>query len=615
MPPVDAALGLPAEDAAFVPNRAVIDPAAITHNTAQVRSLLSPHTALMAVVKADGYGHGMLEAARAALAGGATWLGAAHPASGLALARAGLDVPILTWLYEPETGSGILPHLVSAEVDVAVSSLAQLALVESAAREVGRLARIHVKLDTGMGRGGVLEADVARLGAGARASAHVRLVGAMSHFHSADALGSPTIDAQAERFAHMSALLESEAGPVPIKHLANSAATLTRPEFHFDLVRPGIALYGHAPVPTSLDLRPAMTLTSRLALVKEVGAGQVVGYGATHTCEEPTTLGLVPLGYADGLHRAASNRGHVLVTTAAGALRAPQVGTISMDQIVVDLGPGSAARPGDEVVIFGDPATRPGAPRAEEWAEAAGMITYEVLTSINARVRREVAQGPTQGDDPGVLGAASGQAAAGGPDTAEAPAGLSLSIPTDGPEATRRVARVLAHHARAGDLLVLDGPLGAGKTTFTQGFASALDVGGRVASPTFVIARVHPALGDGPDLVHVDAYRLDEDWEVEDLDLDSDLDSSITLVEWGRDRVEHLSDSYTLVELWRDGAAAAPGTIELDATDTDPDNTDEPRRLTLTFVGPRYGEASVREVADALRGDGFAVSDATKEHA
>lgn len=380
-------LPIPAEDPRHLPDRAVIDPAAITANTRAIAGILEDHTALMAVVKADGYGHGMLTAARAALEGGATWLGVAHPASALALSRAGLDVNILTWLYEPVTARAVLPEALRAGVNVSVGSLEMMQLLSEAARQADRRARLHLKIDTGMGRNGVLPSQVREIAAAIQEDDFLRIGAAWTHLTSADDPADPSTDAQVEIFDAACAELADEVGPIPLQHLANSAATLTRPDLHRDIVRPGLALYGYAPVPTDLELRPAMDLTSRLTMVKEVEEGQSVGYGRTHTASRATRLGLVPIGYADGLHRAASGRVEVLVRSEDGDHRVPQVGRISMDQIVVDLGPDSSARAGDEVIVFGG---ADGAPTAEDWARAAGTIPYEVLTSVSGRVAREV---------------------------------------------------------------------------------------------------------------------------------------------------------------------------------------------------------------------------------
>ncbi|PMC76184.1 MULTISPECIES: alanine racemase [unclassified Brachybacterium] len=386
-------LPMPAEDPRHLPSRTVIDPSAITQNTRALGTLLEEHTALMAVVKADGYGHGMLTAARAALEGGATWLGVAHPASALALHRAGLDAQILTWLYEPVTARAVLPDVIGAGIDVAVSSPQMLALVSEAAHQVERRARVHLKIDTGMGRGGVMPWQVREVAITIREDDFLGLTAAWTHMTSAEDPDDPATDQQVETFDSACTLLEEIVGPIPLQHLANSALTLTRPDLHRDIVRPGIALYGYPPVPSEVPLRPAMTLTSRLALVKEVPEGQSIGYSRTYHTTRTTRLGLVPLGYADGLHRAASDRCHVLVRAEGGDQLAPQVGRISMDQIVIDLGPDSTAQAGDEVFLFGDAGgdpESPSAPSAEDWAVAAGTLPYEILTSISGRVAREV---------------------------------------------------------------------------------------------------------------------------------------------------------------------------------------------------------------------------------
>ncbi|QEU12343.1 alanine racemase [Dermabacter vaginalis] len=574
-------------DPLMSPNRAEVSLKAIAHNAAQLRAAIPDYIALMAVVKADGYGHGMVEAARAAIAGGATWLGVAHPVTALDLARADLEVPILAWLHEPVSAKDVLPHAVGAGVDLAVSSLAQLESVNDAARSIERRARVHVALDTGMGREGASGSQVEAIGRAIRESSHVSLAGAMSHLYNADVPEDGSVREQAARFDEMCEKLEAAAGPIPLRHLSASAGALAGEEFRYDMVRPGITMFGYSPLETNLDLRPAMSLTSRISLVKRVEAGQVVGYGARYVTERPTTLALVPIGYADGLDRRLTNRLQVLVQTGSASTLVPQVGTISMDQIVLDLGPDTDAVPGDRVVIFGDPKRYPGVWTAEDLAREAGTIPYEILTSVSSRVPRVVL--PLATDSAERTWSVEG----------ERPVPSSFTVHTSGAEDTRRAARAIAHHAKAGDLFVLDGPLGAGKTTFTQGFASELDVRGNVASPTFVIARVHPANAEGPDLVHVDAYRLDEDWDIEDLDLDSDLDTSITLVEWGRDRVEHLSSSYAIVELHREES------LQSGPLDDDPDDTDEERSLTVTFVGERYTREELVRIGIDLREAGF----------
>ncbi len=368
------------------PARAVVDLAAIRANV-ETLAARAPSAQVMAVVKADGYGHGLVPSARAALAGGASWLGAAHVSEALALRAAGLDARILTWLYAP---GAPLAEAVAADVDVSVSAPWALDEVVAGARQVGRTARVHLKVDTGLGRSGSMPSEFPALldaALRAEASGEVRVVGIWSHFAWADAPQHPTVRAQAEVFAAMVGLAESRGARLEVRHLANSAATLTNPAVHYDLVRPGIAVYGLSPMPdladaAELGLVPAMTLEAELALVKRVPAGQGVAYGHLYTTAAETMLGLVPLGYADGIPRHASERGPVLV----GDRRLTVAGRICMDQFVLDLGPEARESAGDRVVLFG-PGTA-GEPTAEDWARASGTIGYEIVTRIGARVPR-----------------------------------------------------------------------------------------------------------------------------------------------------------------------------------------------------------------------------------
>lgn len=368
------------------PARAVIDLAAIRANV-ETLAARAPSAQVMAVVKADGYGHGLVPSARAALAGGATWLGAAQVPEALALRAAGLDARILTWLYAP---GAPLADAVAADVDVSVSAPWALDELVAGARQVGRSARVHLKVDTGLGRSGSMPSEFPALldaALRAEASGEVRVVGIWSHFAWADAPQHPSVRAQAEVFAAMVGLAERRGARLEVRHLANSAATLTNPAVHYDLVRPGIAVYGLSPMPdladaTELGLVPAMTLEAELVLVKRVSAGQGVAYGHLYTTAAETTLGLVPLGYADGIPRHASERGPVLV----GDRRLTVAGRICMDQFVLDLGPEARESAGDRVVLFG-PGTG-GEPTAEDWARASGTIGYEIVTRIGARVPR-----------------------------------------------------------------------------------------------------------------------------------------------------------------------------------------------------------------------------------
>jgi alanine racemase len=351
-----------------------VDLAAIRHNVATLRSRTSAE--VMAVVKADGYGHGMVPVARAALRAGATWLGACTLDEALALRAAGIEAPVLAWLLAP----GLPLHLgVSEGVDLSAGTEWLLAEIVDAARTAGRPARVHLKVDTGLNRGGAKPADWAGLveaAAKAQVDGMVEVVGVWSHLACADEPTHPSVKKQLRAFDRACAVA-SRAGLDPaIRHLANSPATLTRPDTHFDLVRPGIATYGLSPVPgEQFDLRPAMTVRARVALTKRVRAGQGVSYGHTYTTSAATTLAVLPIGYGDGLPRQASNTGPVWL---AGRRRTV-AGRVCMDQIVIDCG-NDAVRPGDEAILFGPGDA--GEPTADDWAAAAGTINYEIVTRI-----------------------------------------------------------------------------------------------------------------------------------------------------------------------------------------------------------------------------------------
>ncbi|WP_345143418.1 alanine racemase [Streptomyces mexicanus] len=367
---------------------AEIDLAALRATVRTLRDR-APGAALMAVVKSDAYGHGAVPCARAAVAAGATWLGTATPEEALALRAAGLtpeQVRVMCWLWTP---GGPWREAIEADVDVSVSGLWALAEVREAARAAGRPARVQLKADTGLGRNGCQPADWPELVAQAlRAQAEglVRITGLWSHFACADEPGHPSIAAQLARFREMTAHAEGEGVRPEVRHIANSPATLTVPESHFDLVRTGIALYGLSPspelgVPADFGLRPVMTLSASLALVKHAPGGHGISYGHHYVTPGETTLGLVPVGYADGIPRHASGSGPVLV----GGKWRTVAGRIAMDQFVVDLG-GDEPEVGSQAVLFG-PGDR-GEPTAEDWAQAAGTIAYEIVTRIGTRVPR-----------------------------------------------------------------------------------------------------------------------------------------------------------------------------------------------------------------------------------
>ncbi len=341
---------------------------------------------VMAVVKADGYGHGMLPVARAAIEGGATWLGVAALAEAFELRAGGVTVPTLAWLLAP--GEPVV-EAIRRDVDIGVYAEWGLAEAAGAALVAGRPARVHLKVDTGLSRGGAGPADwPALVDAAAKAEADglVQVVGVWSHFAYADAPGHQTIARQVERFRAAVEVAERAGLRPQVRHLANSAATLTLPEAHFDLVRPGIAIYGISPgpdvgTPAELGLRPAMTLAGRVALVKRLPAGSGVSYGHRYTTTAQTSVALVPLGYADGVPRAATNVGEVLL----GARRRRVAGTVCMDQFLVDVGDDPVSA-GDEVLLFGPGDA--GEPTAQDWAAAVGTIGYEIVTRIGPRVPR-----------------------------------------------------------------------------------------------------------------------------------------------------------------------------------------------------------------------------------
>lgn len=388
---------------------ATIDLAAIRANVATLAALVGA-TQTMAVVKANGYGHGAVEVARAALDGGADWLGVADLAEAAELREAGIDAPVLAWLH---TAGADFAGAVTAGVDIGVSSVAQLEQV-AAAVPIGSRAFVQVKLDTGLSRNGAAEAEWDALFKRAAQLEHagvVKVRGVFSHLaNAAAAADAAALSAFTGGVARAHAAgLEPE-----LVHLASTAAAIRWPEARFSLVRLGIGIYGLSPYGDSLDtdddddvsagrlspaavvdavtvLRPAMTLRSRVAAVRRVVAGAGVSYGYTWTADAPTTLVLVPLGYADGLPRAASSRAEVSI----GGNRYPVRGRIAMDQLVVDVGD-SAVAVGDEVVLFGDPTT--GNPSADDWARAAGTINYEIVTRLGGRVTRHyVDSSPTAG--------------------------------------------------------------------------------------------------------------------------------------------------------------------------------------------------------------------------
>ncbi|MHA7132223.1 alanine racemase [Oerskovia turbata] len=432
-----------------------MDLGAIRANVESLRRHAGP-AQVLAVVKADAYGHGLLPSARAALAGGATWLGTAQVSEALALRAAGIGpdrARILTWLYAP---GAPLRALVEADIDVSVASLWAIEELSAAARAAGRPARVHLKVDTGLGRNGIVPEQLpTALDAALRAEAEgvLRVVGIWSHFAFADEPDHPTVLRQVEVFDDAVRTAERAGARLEVRHLANSAATLTNPRVRYDLVRPGLAVYGLSPVPQlgapdDYGLTPAMTLEAELATVKRVPGGQGVSYAHAYTTSHETVLGVVPLGYADGIPRHASGGlpeqpgGPVLVggpvDEAGGVDGTGRVlhvaGRVCMDQFVLDLGPYAVEQAGDVVTLFGPGAglARGGAPTAEDWARAAGTISYEITTRLGARVPRVYVGGTGDASD----GADGGsQAPVSGP-TAEPAPGVSGALGGSAPDAS-----------------------------------------------------------------------------------------------------------------------------------------------------------------------------------
>jgi alanine racemase len=364
---------------------AEIDLAAFRANIATVAEVAAP-ALVMVVVKADGYGHGMLPCAREARAAGAAWLGVATPGEALALRESGDSGRLLAWLYGPDTD---LTAAVAADVDLAAHSVLHLSALTMAAGTAERAARVHLKLDTGLSRNGAPAAawpELCAAAAEAEQTGAVRVVGIWSHLAGADEPGAASVPAQRQTF-DWGLQVAAGAGLRPeVRHLANSAAALIVPGARYDVVRVGIAAYGIDPAPgiaarAGISLQPVMRLRGQLVNVKEIEAGAGVSYGHTWHAPAATHVGLVPLGYGDGVPRHAGNVAAVSVR----GRRVPVRGRVCMDQFVVELGAG-AAEVGDEVVLFGSGAE--GEPTAEEWAGWCGTIGYEIVTRIGARVPR-----------------------------------------------------------------------------------------------------------------------------------------------------------------------------------------------------------------------------------
>ncbi|MBI5166383.1 MAG: alanine racemase [candidate division NC10 bacterium] len=364
------------------PTQAIVDLDAIAHNIQEVKIRVGPSVKVMAVVKADGYGHGALEVARTALEAGASWLGVALPEEGAKLRVAGITAPILVLGPTSPTQAGLIVGFGLAQT---LTTWEQAQALSQEARSQGRDIGVHLKVDTGMGRIGVAPAEALGLAKKVARLPALRLEGAMTHFADADSREKGYARAQLQTFLAVIAELTGAGIPILYRHAANSAAILDLPEAYLDLVRPGIMIYGYYPsaeVSRSLKLRPALTLRTEVACLKEVLPGTSVSYGRTFVTSRRTRVATLPIGYADGYSRLLSNSGEALIH----GCRVPVIGRVCMDMIMVDVTEIPQVCPGDEAVLYG----RQGETEisVEEVAAKIGTISYEVVCAISQRVPR-----------------------------------------------------------------------------------------------------------------------------------------------------------------------------------------------------------------------------------
>ena len=360
------------------PNVAYVNYENISENVAQICKVIDKP--VMAVVKANAYGHGLIKSSHAALLGGAQWLGVALLSEALEIRKAGIAAPMLAWLTPPGAD---FESAIKNDIDLSVSSLQQLQEIYAASLRVGLIARVHLKVDTGMSRAGALDefpeivSELTRL----CAANEIELIGTWSHLACADEPTHPLNAEQIKRFNSALDYMQDENLNPGIRHIANSSAIIGLPDATFDLVRAGLLIYGLSPTntpPKNFSLKPAMELRSRLLLVKNIPPGATVGYGATVEVTKETKIGIVAFGYADGLPRSTDGTAYFLHNN----LPAHLIGRVSMDQCAIDLGIDSIAKAGDEVIIFGSK------PLANELAKAAGTISYEIVSGIGSRTPR-----------------------------------------------------------------------------------------------------------------------------------------------------------------------------------------------------------------------------------
>lgn len=568
----------------------VVDLDAIAHNVRVFREAAAP-AGVLAVVKADAYNHGVDVVASAMLDAGVEQLGVATLGEALhlreiltELGESYASAPITAWMWTPEED---LADVFAADINVGVPSLAHArSLVEQAEKarreaQVSTPVRVTLMVDTGLSRSGVSPAEWQRtVELLASRMELVEVTGVMTHMASADDPKSEANNLQAARFAEAIEFCRSRGLRVPRNHIANTPATLHRPDLAYELVRPGVGLYGIDPIGVGVELKAAMTLRARVTTTRVVPKGEGVSYSHTWRAQRDTRTAVVALGYADGLPRSVSGKMQVTIN----GKTYPQIGRVCMDQIVVELGPADGAegaadgaadvKPGDWAVIFGQ-----GGTSADEFAELAGTISYEVLTMPRGpRIKRVFKGGRPDFSADGSCAAATA-------------------------DDMRALGEQLGKQLEAGTVVVLSGPLGAGKTTLTQGLAAGLGVKGRVQSPTFTIVRTHRAGQRGVGLLHMDAYRLlgadvEEGIEpgrhidrnevldaLESLDIDADIDDVVVVAEWGRGVVEPLSEKVLDVQIDRSSVDGTAGGVESAADPANPEaSATDARTVTWRWV-------------------------------
>ena len=380
---------------------AVVDLGAIRTNLRALREVTNPEARVMAVVKANAYGHGGIHVSKTALSSGADWLGVAHIEEGRRLRDAGISAPILVFGYIPDQD---LSDLIKYDLTATAFSLPFAKSISEVACRSGKTIRVHAKVDTGMGRLGFLpDANRTQEDTGRRLEAlnsdilkisklpGLDLEGIYTHFANADGKDPDRSSAQFVLFLDLLERLDKSGLKIPIRHAANSGATINMPETHLDMVRTGISIYGLYPSKETdrsrIALTPAMTLKTRVVHLKKVPAGYPVSYGSTYTTNGPTLIGTVPIGYADGYRRAFSNRGQMLVQ----GRKAPVIGRVCMDFTLLDVGHIPEVSPGDEVVVIGKQGKS--LISADDLADALDTINYEIVTSVSDRIPREYCRG------------------------------------------------------------------------------------------------------------------------------------------------------------------------------------------------------------------------------